>query len=145
MTRLACRVDPFGTEENFPEGKFSREGGASAARTTQLPYLPNTFMFPVIVKGEWYVSIGDVSKKLGIPVTTVKSRCLSPQFPDYIWLKDTSNKILPSDKDIQEKIHEFNKRMYYANIYFSPEVKRTKRSTFEKFYKEKLFQEKNKP
>ena len=29
-TRLACRVDPFGTEENFPEGKFSREGGASA-------------------------------------------------------------------------------------------------------------------
>jgi len=86
-----------------------------------------------------------VSKKLGIPVTTLKSRCLSPQFPDYIWLKDTSSKILPSDKDIQEKIHEFNKRMYYANIYFSPEVKRTQRSTFEKFYKEKLFQEKNKP
>ena len=33
-TRLACRVDPFGTEENFPEGKFSREGGASGEKKT---------------------------------------------------------------------------------------------------------------
>ena len=102
-----------------------------AARTTQLPFLPNTFMFPVILKGEWYVSMGEVTKKLGIPVTTLKSRCLSPQYPDYIWLKDISSKILPPSKDIQEKIEQFNKKMLLANLYYFPEVKKTRRSTLE--------------
>ena len=68
---------------------------------------------------------------------------MSPQYPDFIWLKNVSSKILPFSKGIQHKIEEFNKKMNLANLYYSPETKKTTRSTFQKFYKEKLSQEKN--
>jgi hypothetical protein len=118
---------------------------SSGARTKQLPYLPNTFTFPVIVEGKWYESIADVSRKTGVPLTTVKLRCLSPQFPDYIWLKagSVSNKNLPLTKDIENKINEFNIKMNLANLYYSPETKKTTRSTFYNFYKQQLFKQKN--
>ena len=116
---------------------------STEARTKQLPYLPNTFTFPVIVEGKWYESIADVSKKTGVPMTTAKLRCLSPQFPNYIWLKDVSNKNLPLTKDIENKINEFNRKMNLANLYYSPVTKKTRRSTFNNFYKQQLFKQKN--
>nr|AOH77126.1 putative GIY-YIG homing endonuclease [Dunaliella salina] len=114
-----------------------------SARTKQLPYLPNTFSFPVIVEGKWFESIAEVSKKTGVPLTTVKSRCLSPQFPNYIWLKDISSKNIPLTKDIENRIEEFNEKMIMANDYYSPKTKKTTRMTFDNYYKQQLLKRKN--
>lgn len=65
-------------------------------------------IYPCIIKGVWYNTMVEAGRALGLTVKgTIKGRLLSPNFPEYIWLKDTKNKTLPEDPLLQEKIQKF--------------------------------------
>lgn len=107
-------------------------------RDARLPYLPDKFSYPVIYKGKWYDTIKDLNRDINVHVNTIKIRCLSSDFPEYIWLKNTSGKVLPITNEVQEKISEFNVKIELAPFYFSPYVYKPQRLTFEKWLK-KIF------
>lgn len=107
-------------------------------RDARLPYLPDKFSYPVIYKGKWYDTIKDLNREINVHVNTIKTRCLSPNFPEYIWLRNTSGKVLPITDEIQEKISEFNVKVELAPLYYSTYIHKPRRLTFEKWLK-KLF------
>ena len=91
-------------------------------RNARLPFLPDKFSYPVIYKGKWYDTIKDLNSEINVPVSTIKVRCLNLHFPEYIWLRDTSGKVLPTTDEIQQKISEFNVKVELAPLYFSPYI-----------------------
>lgn len=107
-------------------------------RDKRLPYLPDSFSYPVIYKGQWYDTIKDLNKKIHVHVNTIKIRCLSPDFSDYIWLNNTAGKRLPATSEIEEKISEFNVIVELAPLYYSPYVYKPVRLSFKKWLK-KIF------
>ena len=52
--------------------------------------------------------------------------------------KDTSAKKLPTTKDIQDKITEFNLKLDAACVYYSSELTKIKKMSFNIFYKQQL-------
>lgn len=107
-------------------------------RDARLPNLPDRFSYPVIYKGKWYNTIKDLNREINVPVSTIKTRCLNFHFPEYIWLRDTSGKVLPTTDEIQRKIGEFNVIVELAPLYYSSYIYKPQRLTFEKWLK-KLF------
>lgn len=65
--------------------------------------------YPVIVDGKYYDSLSEAGKILHIHRQTITNRCLSTAFPNYIYLKDPKNKIIPNSPDIKIKLQLFNK------------------------------------
>jgi hypothetical protein len=102
-------------------------------RDSRLPYLPDKFSYPVIYKGKWYDKIKNLNREINVNVNTIKTRGLSSQYPDYIWWKNTSGKVLPIINEIQEKISEFNVKVELAPLYYSPYIYKPRRLTFEKW------------
>ena len=52
--------------------------------------------YPVIVDGKYYDSLTEAGKSIKVPRQTVTHRCNSVAFPNYIYLNDTKNKIIPN-------------------------------------------------
>jgi len=50
--------------------------------------------YPVIVDEKYFDSLNEASKSLKINRQTITNRCNSAAFPNYIYLKDTKNKII---------------------------------------------------
>lgn len=79
---------------------------ATAARRVQKSISPKSY--PCIIEGVWYNTMAEAGRALGLNVKgTIKRRLPSPSFPQYIWLKDRRNKILPEDPSLREKIQNF--------------------------------------
>jgi hypothetical protein len=39
---------------------------------------------------------------------SIKKRLLSINFPNYIWLKDTQNKVIPYSPELEEKLKKYS-------------------------------------
>jgi hypothetical protein len=65
--------------------------------------------YPVIINGKYYDSLSEAGRDLHIHHTTVTNSCLSASFPNYIYLKNPKNKIIPNSPEVKTKLQSFNK------------------------------------
>lgn len=65
--------------------------------------------YPVIVNGKYYDSLSEAGRDLHIQAKTVANRCRSASFPNYIYLKEPKNKIIPNSPEVKTKLQSFNK------------------------------------
>ena len=73
-----------------------------AQRKISIPL--NTKSYPCIINGVWYDNMAVAGRALGQTVKgSIKKRLLSVNYPNYIWLKDTRNKVIPNSSELEEK------------------------------------------
>ena len=94
------------------------------------------FPFPVFIEGKWYESMKGAARQLNVPPDTLRTRFLSPNYPDYIWLKDKSGKSLPDNPYIKAKEQQFNRMLNAALVYYLPETPKPKKRSFTVWYKQ---------
>ena len=137
--------NPLGKQEEMLLRNFTLRAAklipprsARKPRTEGLPNLPKTFMYPAIIEGKWYESIKAAARIRNESSDRLRIRVLSPNFPDYIWLRDQSGKSLPEDCDIKAKEKEFQRRLEAALVYFLPETPKQNRG-FMVWYKKNWY------
>lgn len=68
----------------------------------------DTQAYPCIIKGKWYKSLAEANKALGYSSKGgITRRCLSPAYPDYIWLKNICDKEIPNTPELEEQLQLF--------------------------------------
>lgn len=72
--------------------------------------------YPVIVEGNYFDSFSQAGKALSVNIKTVTNRCRSSAFPNYIYVKEPKNKIIPNTPEVQIKLQLFNKLLTIYNI-----------------------------